>query len=185
MTAKLIQTAKTFRKEASAPQGDGTAPQRGYACRKSARMKRHRNETDKERTKNGKQHFYQGRRAGKGVGHLAGSGVQNDCPVERGTESQGLHDRGRPGKQEVLSGEDLRGRGGVIGCQPTRTTGRAHGTLPSTSRMLMCDKVTHKNLIDNRPLFRYYSSIWIEKTALIQYNKVSGRYLYEGKNTNH
>lgn len=26
-------------------------------------MKRHRNETDKERTKNGKQHFYQGRRA--------------------------------------------------------------------------------------------------------------------------
>lgn len=31
--------------------GDGTAPQRGYACRKSARMKRHRNETDKERTK--------------------------------------------------------------------------------------------------------------------------------------
>jgi len=58
MTAKLIQTAKTFRKEASAPQGDGTAPQRGYACRKSARMKRHRNETDKERTKNGKQHFY-------------------------------------------------------------------------------------------------------------------------------
>ena len=49
MTAKLIQTAKTFRKEASAPQGDGTAPQRGYACRKSARMKRHRNETDKER----------------------------------------------------------------------------------------------------------------------------------------
>ena len=64
MTAKLTQTAKTFRKEASAPQGDGTAPQRGYACRKSARMKRHRNETDKERTKNGKQHFYQGRRAG-------------------------------------------------------------------------------------------------------------------------
>lgn len=58
MTAKLTQTAKTFRKEASAPQGDGTAPQRGYACRKSARMKRHRNETDKERTKNGKQHFY-------------------------------------------------------------------------------------------------------------------------------
>ena len=51
MTAKLTQTAKTFRKEASAPQGDGTAPQRGYACRKSARMKRHRNETDKERTK--------------------------------------------------------------------------------------------------------------------------------------
>ena len=40
MTAKLTQTAKTFRKEASAPQGDGTAPQRGYACRKSARMKR-------------------------------------------------------------------------------------------------------------------------------------------------
>ena len=38
MTAKLTQTAKTFRKEASAPQGDGTAPQRGYACRKSARM---------------------------------------------------------------------------------------------------------------------------------------------------
>ena len=52
-------------------------------------------------------------------------------------------------------------------------------------QMLMCGKVTHKNLIDNRPLFRYYSSIWIEKTALIQYNKVSGRYLYEGKNTNH
>ena len=51
--------------------------------------------------------------------------------------------------------------------------------------MLMCGKVTHKNLIDNRPLFRYYSSIWIEKTSLIQYNKVSGRYLYEGKNTNH
>ena len=51
MTAKLTQTAKTFRKEASAPQGDGTAPQRGYACRKSARMKRHRNETDKERKK--------------------------------------------------------------------------------------------------------------------------------------
>ena len=25
----------------------------------------------------------------------------------------------------------------------------------------------------------------IEKTSLIQYNKVSGRYLYEGKNTNH
>ena len=48
MTAKLTQTAKTFRKEASAPQGDGTAPQRGYACRKSARMKRHRNETDKQ-----------------------------------------------------------------------------------------------------------------------------------------
>lgn len=45
----------------------------------------------------------------------------------------------------------------------------------------MCSKVTHKNLIDNRPLFRYYSSIWIEKTSLIQYNKVSGRYLYEGK----
>ncbi len=44
------------------------------------------------------------------------------------------YDRGRPGKQEVLSGEDLRGMGGVIGCQPTRTTGRAHGTLPSTSR---------------------------------------------------
>ena len=77
MTAKLTQTAKTFRKEASAPQGDGTAPQRGYACRKSARMKRHRNETDKERTKNGKQHFYQGRRAGKGAGHLPGAGVQN------------------------------------------------------------------------------------------------------------
>ena len=58
---------------------------------------------------------------------------------------------------------------------------------PTISRivMLMCDKVTHKNLIDNRPLFRYYSSIWIEKTSLIQYNKVSGRYLYEGKNTNH
>ena len=52
-------------------------------------------------------------------------------------------------------------------------------------QMLMCGKVTHKNLIDNRPLFRYYSSIWIEKTSLIQYNKVSGRYLYEGKNTNH
>ena len=52
-------------------------------------------------------------------------------------------------------------------------------------QMLMCDKVTHKNLIDNRPLFRYYSSIWIEKTSLIQYNKVSGRSLYEGKNTNH
>ena len=52
-------------------------------------------------------------------------------------------------------------------------------------KMLMCDKVTHKNLIDNRPLFRYYSSIWIEKASLIQYNKVSGRYLYEGKNTNH
>ena len=52
-------------------------------------------------------------------------------------------------------------------------------------RMLMCGKVTHKNLIDNRPLFRYYSSICIEKTSLIQYNKVSGRYLYEGKNTNH
>ena len=52
-------------------------------------------------------------------------------------------------------------------------------------KMLMCDKVAHKNLIDNRPLFRYYSSIWIEKTSLIQYNKVSGRYLYEGKNTNH
>ena len=51
--------------------------------------------------------------------------------------------------------------------------------------MLMRGKVTHKNLIDNRPLFRYYSSIWIEKTSLIQYNKVSGRYLYEGKNTNH
>ena len=51
--------------------------------------------------------------------------------------------------------------------------------------MLMCGKVTHKNLIDNRPLFRYYSSIWIEKTSLIQYNKVLGRYLYEGKNTNH
>ena len=51
--------------------------------------------------------------------------------------------------------------------------------------MLMCGKVTHKNLIDNRPLFRYYSSIWIEKTSLMQYNKVSGRYLYEGKNTNH
>ena len=49
--------------------------------------------------------------------------------------------------------------------------------------MLMRGKVTHKNLIDNRPLFRYYSSIWIEKTSLIQYNKVSGRYLYEGKNT--
>lgn len=32
---------------------------------------------------------------------------------------------------------------------------------------------------------RCYSSIWIEKTSLIQYNKVSGRYLYEGKNTNH
>ena len=30
-------------------------------------MKRHRNKTDKERTKNGKQHFYQGRRAGKGA----------------------------------------------------------------------------------------------------------------------
>ena len=56
-----------------------------------------------------------------------------------------------------------------------------HGDL----KMLMCGKVTHKNLIDNRPLFRYYSSIWIEKTSLIQYNKVSGRYLYEGKNTNH
>lgn len=28
MTAKLTQTAKTFRKEASAPQGDGTAPHR-------------------------------------------------------------------------------------------------------------------------------------------------------------
>ena len=53
------------------------------------------------------------------------------------------------------------------------------------AQMLMCDKVTHKHLIDNRPLFRYYSSIWIEKTSLIQYNKVSGRYLYEGKNTNH
>ena len=52
-------------------------------------------------------------------------------------------------------------------------------------QMLMCGKVTHKNLIDNRPLFRYYSSIWIEKTSLIQYNKVSGRSLYEGKNTNH
>ena len=51
-------------------------------------------------------------------------------------------------------------------------------------KMLMCGKVTHKNLIDNRPLFRYYSSIWIEKTSLIQYNKVSGRYLYEVKNTN-
>lgn len=48
MTAKLTQTAKTFRKEASAPQGDGTAPQRGYACRKSARMKRHRNETTRK-----------------------------------------------------------------------------------------------------------------------------------------
>ena len=134
MTAKLTQTAKTFRKEASAPQGDGTAPQRGYACRKSARTKRHRNETDKERTKNGKQHFYQGRRAGKGTGHLPGSGVQDDRPVERGTEGQRLHDRRRPGKQEVLSGENLRGRGGVIGCQPTRTANRAHGTLPSTSR---------------------------------------------------
>ena len=53
------------------------------------------------------------------------------------------------------------------------------------TQMLMYGKVTHKNLIDNRPLFRYYSSIWIEKTSLIQYNKVSGRYLYEGKNTNH
>ena len=125
MTAKLTQTAKTFRKEASAPQGDGTAPQRGYACRKSARMKRHRNETDKERTKNGKQHFYQGRRAGKGTGHLLGSGVQDDRPVEQGTEGQGLHDRRRPGKQEVLSGENLRGGGGAIGCQPTRTANRA------------------------------------------------------------
>ena len=56
-------------------------------------------------------------------------------------------------------------------------------TIPE--QMLMCGKVTHKNLIDNRPLFRYYSSIWIEKASLIQYNKVSGRYLYEGKNTNH
>ena len=26
------------------------------------------------------------------------------------------------------------GRRGVIGCQPTRTAGRAHGTLPSTLR---------------------------------------------------
>lgn len=34
----------------------------------------------------------------------------------------------------VLSGENLRGRGEVIGCQPTRTAGRAHGTLLSTSR---------------------------------------------------
>lgn len=58
-------------------------------------------------------------------------------------------------------------------------------TITFLDLMLMCGKVTHKNLIDNRPLFRYYSSIWIEKTALIQYNKVSGRYLYEGKNTNH
>ena len=57
--------------------------------------------------------------------------------------------------------------------------------MTTLAPMLMCDKVTHKNLIDNRPLFRYYSSIWIEKTSLIQYNKVSGRYLYEGKNTNH
>ena len=57
--------------------------------------------------------------------------------------------------------------------------------MTTLAPMLMCGKVTHKNLIDNRPLFRYYSSIWIEKTSLIQYNKVSGRYLYEGKNTNH
>lgn len=65
------------------------------------------------------------------------------------------------------------------------TIGRLRTFVILDSPMLMCDKVTHKNLIDNRPLFRYYSSIWIEKTALIQYNKVSGRYLYEGKNTNH
>ena len=36
--------------------------------------------------------------------------------------------------RRYLSGEDLRGRRGGIGCQPTRTANRAHGTLPSTSR---------------------------------------------------
>ena len=41
--------------------------------------------------------------------------------------------------------------------------------------MLMCGKVTHKNLTGSSPLFRYYSLIWIEKTSLIQYNKTSRR----------
>lgn len=47
------------------------------------------------------------------------------------------------------------------------------------AQMLMCHKVTHKNLIDSSPLFHCYSTIWLEKTTLIQYNRVSGRYLYE------
>lgn len=86
------------------------------------------------------------------------------------------------GKGEIQSGEKLptvRQLAADAGVN-TMTVNKTYQIL-----MLMCDKVTHKHLIDNRPLFRYYSSIWIEKTSLIQYNKVSGRYLYEGKNTNH
>lgn len=45
--------------------------------------------------------------------------------------------------------------------------------------MLMSHKVTHTNLIDSSPLFHCYSTIWIEKTTLIQYNRVSERFLYE------
>ena len=50
---------------------------------------------------------------------------------------------------------------------------------------LMCEVFLKFSFIHT--LFSYccYSIIPIEKTSLIQYNKVSGRYLYEGKNTNH
>lgn len=37
MTVKLAQSAKTSRKGASVPQGNGTAPRRGFACRKPVR----------------------------------------------------------------------------------------------------------------------------------------------------
>ena len=35
------------------------------------------------------------------------------------------------------------------------TSWRGTATI-TPARMLMCDKVTHKNLIDSSPLFRYY-----------------------------
>ena len=67
--------------------------------------------------------------------------------------------------------------GNTFYCRSQRRT--ASPSVDCPPRMLMSHKVTHKNLIDSSPLFHCCSTIWIEKTSLIQHNRVSGRYLYE------